>query len=188
VKTPAQLIDLYYKSVGRGANLLLNVPPNRLGRLEDVDVASLRGLQDYVQATFTGDLAAGAKVTASNVRGKDPAYEAANLIDGRRDTAWATDDEERVVDAVLEFKRPITFSVIAIREDIRFGQRVDAFAVERWNGGGWEQAAVGTSIGPRRYLRLDNAVLASRVRLRVTRASASPVLTQFSLFTEPAHG
>jgi alpha-L-fucosidase len=185
VKTPVQLIDLYYKSVGRGANLLLNVPPNRQGRLQEEDVNSLRGLQSYVQATFTDDLARSAKVTGSNVRGKDSLYDAANLIDGQPRTSWATDDEVHVADAVLDFKRAITFGVIAVKEDIRYGQRVDAFAVERWNAGSWEQVAQGTSIGPRRYLRLDKPVTASRVRLRVTQASASPVLTQFSLFSEP---
>jgi alpha-L-fucosidase len=185
LKTPAQLIDLYYKSVGRGANLLLNVPPNRLGRLQDEDVNSMRGLHDYLQATFHDDLAAGAKVTASNVRGRDSAYDAANLIDGKPDTYWATDDTVHVCDAVLEFKRPVTFSVVAVKEDIRYGQRVGAFAVERWSGAGWEAVAQATSIGPRRYLRLDREVTASRVRLRVTQASASPVLSQFSLFSEP---
>jgi len=185
VKTPAQLIDLYYKSVGRGANLLLNVPPNRLGRLQDEDVKSLRGLHSYLQATFSDDFARNAKVTASSVRGKDAVYDAANLIDGKAQTSWATDDEVHVADAVLDFKRPVTFSVIALKEDIRYGQRIDAFVVERWNGGGWEQVAQGTSIGPRRYLRLDKPVSASRVRLRVTQSSASPVLTQFSLFSEP---
>jgi alpha-L-fucosidase len=185
VKTPVQLIDLYYKSVGRGANLLLNVPPNRLGRLQEEDVNSLRGLWNYLQATFGDDWARGAKVTASNVRGKNAAYDGANLIDGRPDTTWATDDEVHVADAVLDFKRGVTFSVIAVKEDIRYGQRVDAFVVERWNEGRWEQLAAGTSIGPRRYVHLDTPAAASRVRLRVTQASASPVLTQFSLYSEP---
>jgi alpha-L-fucosidase len=180
-----QLIDLYYKSVGRGANLLLNVPPNRLGRLQEEDVSSLRGLYNYMQATFRNDLAHEAKVTASNVRGKDAAYDAANLIDGQPHTSWATDDEVHVAYAVLDFKRAVTFSVIAVKEDIRYGQRVDAFAVERWNGVSWEQVASGTSIGPRRLLRLNQPVTSSRVRLRVTEASASLVLSQFSLFSEP---
>jgi alpha-L-fucosidase len=186
VKTGAQLIDLYYKSAGRGANLLLNVPPNRLGLLQEEDVKSMRDLRSYLQATFADDFARGAKVTGSNVRGKDPSYEAANLIDGRSNTSWATDDEVHVAYAVLEFKRPVAFSVIAVKEDIRYGQRIDAFAVEHWNAGDWEQLAAGTSIGPRKYIRLDRRVTTTRVRLRVTQASASPVLTQFSLFSEPS--
>jgi alpha-L-fucosidase len=185
VKTPAQLIDLYYKSVGRGANLLLNVPPNRLGRLQEEDIASLRGLHNYVQAAFTSDLAMKAKVSASNVRGKDAAYGPANLIDGQAHTSWATDDDVHVADAVFDFARGVTFNVAAVKEDIRYGQRVDAFVVERWSGGNWEPVAQGSSIGPRRYLRLEQPVTASRVRLRVTQASASPVLSQFSLFAEP---
>jgi alpha-L-fucosidase len=75
--------------------------------------------------------------------------------------------------------------VIAVKEDIRYGQRIDTFAVEHWSGGNWVPLASATSIGPRRYLRLDKPVTASRVRLRVTQASASPVLSQFSLFAEP---
>ena len=186
VKTPAQLIDLFYKSSGRGANLLLNVPPNRMGRLQQEDIISMRGLWSYLRATFENDLAHQARVSASNVRGNDSAYGANNLTDGNPQTAWATDDEVHVADAVLDFKRDsATFSVVGVREDIRYGQRVDAFAVERWTGGSWEQVAAGTSIGPRRVIRLDKPVTASRVRLRVTQASASPVLSQFSLYSEP---
>ncbi len=185
VKAPAQLIDLYYKSVGRGANLLLNVPPNRLGRLQEEDIASLKGLKSYLDSTFDRDLALKAKIIASNVRGKDAAYEAFHLVDGQPGTAWATDDDVRIADATLDFPRGVTFRLIAVKEDIRFGQRVDGFAVERLGGTNWEQVAQGTSIGPRRYIRLDQPVTASRLRLRVTHASASPVLTQFSLFSEP---
>jgi alpha-L-fucosidase len=186
VKTPAQLIDLYYKSAGRGAHLLLNVPPNRDGLLEAEDVTALAGFGSYLRATFAGDLAAKAKVSASNFRGKDAEYRAANLIDGRPDTAWATDDDVLAASAVLDFGRAINFRVIAVKEDIRFGQRIDAFAVDRWNAGNWEQLATATSIGPRRLLRLDKPFSTTRVRLRVTQASASPVLSQFSLFAELA--
>jgi alpha-L-fucosidase len=188
VKTPAQLIDLYYKSVGRGANLLLNVPPNRDGRLQAEDVASLQGLWNYRRAAFNAkaDLAAKAMVSASNVRGKDLTYGARNLIDGQPSTSWATDDRVLTADAVFDFGRAVTFGVIIVREDIRFGQRIDAFAVDRWDGGNWEQVASGTSIGPRRFLRLAEPVTSRRLRLRVTEASASPVLSQLSLFAEPS--
>jgi alpha-L-fucosidase len=35
-------------------------------------------------------------------------------------------------------------------------------------------------------IRLDRPVTAGRLRLRVTEASASPVLSEFALFAEPA--
>jgi len=41
VKSPEQLFQLYLKSVGRGSNLLLNVPPDKKGRISEQDSAAL---------------------------------------------------------------------------------------------------------------------------------------------------
>jgi len=188
VKTPAQLIDLYYKSAGRGANLLLNVPPNRDGLLQAEDIAALRAFGDYRHATFSSNFAAKARVTASNVRGNARAYAGANLVDNRADSFWATDDAVLAAEAVIDFSRPITFSVIRLRERIRLGQRIDSVAVDRWNTGTWVPLAAATSIGPRRLIRLDKPVTAERLRLRVTEASASPALSEFAVFAEPGDG
>ena len=153
VKTPAQLIDLYYESVGRGANLLLNVPPNREGLLSPEDVASLKGFGDYRRATFEKDLAAGAKAA--------PRPEA----------------------ITYDLRRPAAFNVIRVREDIRYGQRIDSVAVDRWDAGDWQEIATATSVGPRRLIRLEKAVTAARLRLRI-KASAPPLVNEFALFAE----
>jgi alpha-L-fucosidase len=184
VKTPAQLIDLYYKSVGRGANLLLNVPPNREGLLQKEDVASLKALGEYRRATFGKNLAVGAKVTASNTRRNARANGPANLLDGRPDTYWATDDSVLTPEVTLDLGRETAAGVILIKEAIRFGQRIDAISIEHWNSGTWEPLASATSIGPRRLIRLEKPVKTTRLRLRVTQASASPVLSEFALFAE----
>ncbi|UZJ31359.1 alpha-L-fucosidase [Streptomyces endophytica] len=55
-KTPAQLMDLYERSVGRNASLLLNVPPARDGRIADGDVASLTAFGAAVRDTYGRDL------------------------------------------------------------------------------------------------------------------------------------
>ena len=182
VKTPAQLIDLYYKSAGRGANLLLNVPPNREGLLGREDVASLKGFGDYRRATFAKNLLAGGKASASNVRAKDRGYGAANLIDGRTGSYWATDDGTTTAEATVDLPRPATFDAIRVKEAIQFGQRVDAIAVDQWNAGTWEPVATASSVGPRRLIRLEHPVTAQRVRLRVTQASASPAIEEFGVF------
>jgi alpha-L-fucosidase len=84
----------------------------------------------------------------------------------------------------MELPRAIAFTVIRIREAIRFGQRIDAIAVDRFENGDWRLLATATSIGPRRLIRLEQPVTASRLRLRITQASASPALTEFALFHE----
>ena len=75
--------------------------------------------------------------------------------------------------------------MVRLREAIRFGQRIDRVAIDGWNGADWRPLAEATSIGPRRLIRLDRPVTAARLRLRVTEASASPVLSEFALFSEP---
>ena len=147
------MIDLYYKSVGRGANLLLNVPPNREGLLSAEDVASLKAFGDYRRATFGKSVAAAAKGRPTEIG----------------------------------LKHEVAFNVIRVSEDIRYGQRVDGVAIDRWNAGGWEQIAAATSIGPRRLIHLDRAVTAARLRLRVTASSADPIFSEFALFAEPGN-
>jgi alpha-L-fucosidase len=186
VKTPADLAALYFASVGRGANLLLNVPPNRDGLLSSEDIASLAAFGRWRHATFARDLAAGARVTAANARAPRERFGPQHLLDGREDTYWATDDATLRAEAVFDFARPVTFDVVRLREAIAFGQRVDAVAIDLWDGHDWQPLAAVTSIGARRLIRLRRPVTAARLRLRVTEASASPVLSEFALFAEPA--
>ncbi len=57
VKTPEQLFQLYLKSVGRGANLLLNVPPDRRGLINEHDSAALVGFKNLREESFGNPVA-----------------------------------------------------------------------------------------------------------------------------------
>ncbi|MFZ0592611.1 MAG: alpha-L-fucosidase [Bryobacteraceae bacterium] len=186
VKTPGELMDLYYKSVGRGASFLLNVPPDRRGLLYETDVNSLREFGKLREQTFAANLAAGAKLTALNVRDASSMYGPGNLFDGNRDTYWATDEAVTTPNLTLEFEQPVSFNVIRLRENIRLGQRIGAFAVESWSNGGWERIAEGTSIGNCRLIRTSEPIHSSKIRLRITESPVCPALSDFGLFAEPA--
>jgi alpha-L-fucosidase len=185
VKTPAELMNLYYNSVGRGASFLLNVPPDRRGVFYETDVNSLRAFGKLREQTFANNLGARAKLTPSNVRGASAIYEPRNLFDGRLDTYWATDDAVTTPDLTLEFEEPVSFNVIRLRENIRLGQRVAAFAVESWSNSGWERIGEGTSIGNCRLIRTNEPIYSSKIRLHITQSSACPALADFGLFAEP---
>ena len=185
VKTPAQLLDIYYQSVGRGADLNLNLPPDRRGQIHENDITSLREFRRILDATFAKDLARGAKLTASNTRGGAKRFAPKNLLDHRRDTYWATDDSVTTAELILDLGSPVTFNVVSLREYLPLGQRVDAFAVDRWQDGQWIGFAKGTSIGNRRLLRCDN-ITTDKVRLRITQAAACPALSEVGLYAEPA--
>lgn len=184
VKSPAQLVDLYFKSVGRGASFLLNLPPDRRGRIADPDVKSLLEFRQRLDAIFAKNLAAGAKATASNVRGHDQAFAARNVLTGKGRKYWSTDDDVRTPELVLDLGRPKTFNVVSLREYLPLGQRVEAFALDQWREGQWVQFAAGTSIGNRRLWR-GEPVTTPKVRLRITQAPVCPALSEFALFAEP---
>ena len=189
VKSPAQLLDIYYKSVGRGACLNLNLPPDRRGLIHENDRASLTEFRRILDATFAHNLASGAKLTPSNVRGGSKRFAAAanTLFDSKRTTYWATDDAVTTPELVLTLKNPVTFDVVDIREAIQLGQRVEAFAVDQWKdkGGAWVECAKATSIGNRRLLRLDAPVTTDRVRLRIVRSPVCPAISEFGLYKQP---
>jgi alpha-L-fucosidase len=184
VKTPRQLVDIYFQSVGRGSNLLLNIPPDRRGLFHESDVASLRGMRAILDGIFAKDLARGAKASSSNVRGGDPNYGPARAIDGDRATYFATDDGVTEAEISLDFGETRTFDVVGLCEAIALGQRIDAFAIDAWKDGKWEEIARGTSVGPRRLLRFPK-VTSPRLRLRITHAAAPPCLAELSVHCQP---
>ena len=182
VKTARQLADLYYKSVGRGASFLLNVPPDRRGLLNETDVESLRQFGDWRRATFARNLAAHARLEASNVRGNNRKYAAKNLLDGDHSTYWSTDDSVTTPELTLEFSRPVTFDLVRLRENIRLGQRVESLEMDAWQAGAWRKVAEATSVGNCRLIPIADPVTAGRVRLRITSSAACPALSDFALF------
>jgi alpha-L-fucosidase len=183
VRTPPNLVDIYYASVGRGASMLLNLPPDRRGRINENDEASLREFRRILDATFANDLAREAAATASNVRGGDRRFSPEHVIDHRRDTYWSTDDEVHTPELVLELKRGVTFNVVRLREYLPLGQRVEAFALDVWRDGRWIEFGKGTSIGNCRLLRQE-PVTTARVRLRILQAAACPAISELGLFLE----
>ncbi|MBL4676765.1 MAG: alpha-L-fucosidase [Mucilaginibacter sp.] len=185
VKTPAKLLALYYSSVGRGAAFDLGLSPDRSGNLNANDVASLKTFGTILNKTFATNLAKGASVTASNIRGKNAAkYGTAKLTDADRYTYWATDDKVTTGSIVADMHKPVAFDVIRLRENIKLGQRIDAVAIDAWEDGKWREIATATSIGGNRLIRLAEKVTAQKVRVRVTKASASIALSDFGLFKE----
>ena len=185
VRSGQNLVDLYYSSVGRGASLLLNLAPDRRGQIPAPDVESLREFRRLLDATFAKDLAQGAKATASNSRGNgERRFSPRNVIDRRRDTYWASDDQTRTPELILELVREVTFNVVRLREYLPLGQRVEGFALDAWVNGDWQEFANGISIGNCRLVR-GKFVTTTKVRLRLTQAPVCPAISELALFAEP---
>lgn len=188
VKSPYTLLDLYYKSVGRGANLDLGIAPNREGLLHANDVKAMTEFGRLVQQIFSVNLAKGAKLTASNIRGKNAAqYGPTFLLDNDRYSYWATDDNVLSPWLVADLGANKTFNVIRLRENIKLGQRISSVAIDAFQNNQWKQIAAATSIGANRLIRLPQHITTNKVRVRITGADACIALSDFGLFKEPPH-
>ena len=182
VKTPEQLVELYDKSVGRGAGLLLNLPPDKRGRIASADAASLKAFHERVAKTFAVNLLAGGAVHASSAAGGK--HRAERVVDGSEDTFWmAKGAGAAEIAARLKEAGPV--NVIRVREAIALGQRVRKWVLEGRNGGGeWTALGQDESIGNCRIVRLKSPVRVSEIRLRITESAAPAAIAEFGAYLD----
>ncbi len=186
VKTPEHLMQVYMDSVGRGANLILNVAPNRDGELDDADVASLLAFGKMRRQLLARDFAEGARAEASEVRGRSSRFAADNLTDGDIESYWCPEDGTTQACVTVTLSRPQTFDVIRLREQIRLGQRVESFELDALVDGKWQTVDDGgKSIGNQVMRKLPGPITTNRIRLRITSALACPCISELSLLRMP---
>ncbi len=184
VKSLGHLMDIYYKSVGQNATLLLNLPVDNKGLVHERDVEQLKKLKTQVDLDFAHDLANRKPIKASHVRGNHKQYGADNLVDGKMDTYWATDDSVTKASIILDFGTPTTFNRMLLQEHIPLGQRVKSFSVEAFTDGEWTTLGSFGTIGYKRLLRLEETT-ASRIKVTIDSAKAPPVLSNLGVFNAP---
>ncbi len=181
VKTAQELLDVYYRSVGRNCVLLLNIPPDRRGLFHENDVATLREFRRIVDETFADNLAAHKAVEADNHRNGSSNFSPSNIVDDDLDSYWATADGRRQAILELDLGVATYFDRIMLQEPIRFGQRIAEFAIEARVQNEWIQVAAATTVGYKRLLRVDG-ISADRVRIVIKQANNVPALSNFGLF------
>ncbi|MBL8064860.1 MAG: alpha-L-fucosidase [Chthonomonadaceae bacterium] len=169
VKSPDQLKELYFKSVGRGAVFLLNIPPDRRGRIHENDIKSLVGFRLLVDECFARDLAGTAKTSPKS---------AMPLIDGNRRSHWNGNE------VTLSWDRAIEFNTLRLREAIKFGQRIGSLEVSGWFEGRWRTLALVQSVGNCRLIQCE-PVSTTRLRIRVTESMGEAKLSEVGVFLDP---
>jgi alpha-L-fucosidase len=184
VRTPGNLLELYYSSVGRNSNLLLNVPPDREGLINENDIKALKGFRELLGREFADEKAKGMKVTASGYRGRG--YEPSNVNDGKPDTYWATSDAEKTGELVISFGKETEVNRILLQEYIPLGQRVQEYSVDAMVSGKWTRLVSGTTIG-HKVIRKFPVVSASAVKVSISRSKACPCISNIELFRAPGN-
>ena len=179
VKTPAELLDIHYKSVGRNANLLLNLPVDRRGLVHENDIESLMGLREILDSIYSDNVAEKAAAKASSKWSES--HEAYHVTDQSLETYWAASGNDTTATLSLQFGDPVKLNHILLQEYIPLGQRVESFTVEVMTGDEWMKVAEGTTVGFRRILQFDE-VTAETLRINIKSALAPPTLSNVELY------
>ena len=154
VKSLKHLADIYFQSVGYNSVLLLNIPPDRRGLINEADVQRLNEFAAYRERVF-----------ASN-----------KVVNGRK--YWnATFGSEKV----YSLKPNAEINVVMLQEDITKGQRVEAFTVEALTDNGWKEVGKGTTIGYKRMLRFPT-VKASKLRVKIDECRLTASISQVAAY------
>jgi len=185
VKSFDRLLDIYFKTVGGNSTFLLNFPPDQRGLIHENDAQRARQIGDFLKATFKTNLALGAETRASHTKGHGAEFSADNTVDGSWNTYWTTDDWQSTAEIEYDLGETVTFNVAMLQEYIKGGQRVEAFALDVWDGSQWKEVAQSTTIGYKRLLRFP-IVTTRKVRIRIIQSRVSPTIAKFGLFLSPA--
>ena len=165
LKSVDELMDIWYSSVGRNALLLLNVPADTRGKIPEVDSLRLMEFKARRDSVFARNLAA-----SVNGPGK-------KLIDGNYDSYVVLNKPSIIIN--LPENKP--FNLIVLQEYIPLGQRISSFKVEARIEDNWQEIASGTTVGYKRILRVPETN-AGQIRITVTDALATPILSEVSVY------
>ena len=147
VKSGSDLFNIYLQSVGHGGNLLLNVPPNRMGLIAPQDSASLMQFKEIRENAFKKNLFKNARIlrTGSSVE--------------------------------IHLKSPTTLNALVLQEAISMGQRVVKFEITGGNSvKKFYPISSGTTIGHKRIIQFP-AQKIQYIRVHITEAKATPIIS-----------
>lgn len=154
VKSLKHLADIYFQSVGYNSVLLLNIPPDRRGLINEADVTRLKEFAEYRKQAFADD----------------------RVKEGQK--LWeATPNGERT----YKLKSGSEINVVMLQEDIARGQRVEAFSVEAQTADGWKEIAQGTTVGYKRLLRFPD-VKADQLRIKIKSCRLTANISRVAAF------
>ncbi len=176
VKTPEELTNIYFNSVGRNGVLLLNVPPNKMGLISSNDEKNLIGFKKNLNAIFKNNLLENSQVK-TNLWKKS----FKGVFSNKKTISCLQKDNFSVIE--FEMVYPKSFNVVMLQEEIQLGQRIEKFRVDYWNDKEWNECARGTTVGFKRLIKFS-PVKAKKIRIVVEQSRLNATIKNVGLFSE----
>ena len=170
-RTAKDLAEIYFKTVGGNATLLLNVPPNKDGLIDKREIKTLQKFTELITEPFRNEITD---------------YSAAVIADDESERAYPKGesctfrDDESILKIRFNKKEEITSFVI--REDLRNSQRIESFRLFAKNGYDYTEIGKGTVIGSKKILRLKKTTETDELLFAVTGTRGEPTIRDFSIY------
>ncbi|MGA8110902.1 MAG: alpha-L-fucosidase [Acidobacteriaceae bacterium] len=175
LKSVQQLLTTWDDTVGRGAQLMLGLAPDRRGLLPDADVARLEAFGKALRARYADNLALAHVPTSP---------EAAAALDGNPDTFWSAPRGSRHAALEVRFAKPVTFNRALTMEWLNDGQQIEQYCIEVWQHEAWKSVACAHAIGHQK-IDIFPQVATTRVRLNILSSAGPAAIREFQLYEVP---
>ncbi len=170
VRSPENLVELWFTSIGSNAGLLLNLPPDRRGLIHENDVESIKRFNSILNETLSHNLAYDAQLKGECLY--DCAVE--NLL--CKDKFYLPKGNSFVV--TLPQKREI--NTLIIKEGIELGHKVTKITARALVDGEWHVLFTNDIIGHTLAQRFDT-VITDKLEIELEYLD-TPVLNGFGLY------
>jgi alpha-L-fucosidase len=185
-KTITQLANMYFDSVGHNATMLLNVPPNNQGTVDQPILKRIEEFGQNVEESFRTNLAKaeGTTIVASDVRGNDAKFKPGNVVDSDDSTYWTTNDGKTSGSLTIKWNTAKKFDVVSFEEAIQKGQHINSYKVEykASDDAQWQTLKSGKTVGAKRLVRTA-PVSATQVKITVgTSDGKVPMLSEVGVY------
>jgi alpha-L-fucosidase len=175
VQPLTNLLDIYHKSVGHGAQLVLGLAPDDRGLLPESDVRSLEDFGKAIRQIYGNGLAR-AGAASADVGGRTEL-----ATDGDPDTFWTAPPGTHHAAIEVSFPKPVSFDRAVTMEWLNTGQQIQKYEIQAFVGGAWKTLCAGSSIGHKKIDIFPRAT-ASRIRLRILTTANSPAIREFQVY------
>lgn len=175
LKSVDELLKTWDETVGRGAQLMLGLAPDKRGLLPDADVSRLREFGQALRARYEHNLAVEHLPVDTDVE---------DAVDGDPNTFWSAPAGSTQSGLEIRFAKPVTFNRALTMEWLNEGQRIEKYSIDVWEGGRWKSVASAHAIGHEKIDEFE-PVTTTRVRLDILSSVNGAAIREFQLYLVP---
>ena len=146
------MTNVYFESIGRGSNLLINMTPDTSGLIPQMEVERLYEFGKTLNQIFS--------MRVGNAK---------------------TPENESASELFINFTQKKKINLIVLEEDIQHGQNIKRYKVDAYLEGQWKTIAEGQSIGRKRIQTLD-PVETTKLRLSLSGKENCTFIKNFAVY------